>query len=96
MKSGYVYILTNRKDGVLYIGVTNNLCRRTQEHKAGNPFGFSTMYNTKKLVYYEKYEDIREAIQREKQLKKWKRNRKIVLIEKENPERKDISEEWNE
>jgi len=54
------------------------------------------MYNTKKLVYYEKYEDIREAIQREKQLKKWKRNRKIVLIEKENPERKDISEEWNE
>jgi len=47
------------------------------------------MYNTKKLVYYEKYEDIREAIQREKQLKKWKRNRKIVLIEKENPEQKD-------
>lgn len=85
----YVYILTNKYNKVLYIGVTNNLSRRIYEHKNGLNNGYTKAYNADKLVYAEKYEDIDTAIKREKQLKGWLRKRKIELISQANPE-------WNE
>ncbi len=90
MKSYYVYILASMKDGTLYIGVTNNLIRRAIEHKRGTIEGFTKKYFVNKLIYYEQTNDIRIAIQREKQLKKWNRKWKIALIEKANPEWKDL------
>ena len=86
----YVYILASKKDGVLYIGVTNNLVRRIYEHKKGMTDGFTKKYNVKNLVYYETHSEINEAIKREKQMKKWYRKWKIELIEKSNPEWKDL------
>jgi putative endonuclease len=94
MKQYYVYILASKKDGVLYIGVTNNLERRTYEHKNGLIEGFTKRYKVKLLVYFETCSDINAAITREKQLKKWKRQWKIELIEKLNPEWKDLSIEF--
>lgn len=90
MNSYYVYILANKKDGVLYIGVTNNLIRRVYEHKSSLLEGFTRKYNVKNLVYYEIHSEIQEAIRREKQMKKWYRRWKIELIEKTNPELKDL------
>lgn len=90
----YVYILTNRKQGALYIGVTNNLERRISEHKLGEARGFSKRYQVNKLVYYEHFTNITSAIEREKELKKWKRQWKINLFEKNNPDWDDISFEW--
>lgn len=90
MNSYYVYLLTNKKNGTLYIGVTNNLIRRIHEHKNGLVPGFSKKYALDKLVYYEKTSDIMSAIIREKRLKKWNRNWKIELIEKNNPEWMDL------
>ncbi len=90
MKQYYIYILTNKKDGVLYIGVTNDLTRRVWEHKQGIVEGFSSKYQCKNLVYYETAIDINRAITREKQIKKWKREWKIRLIEKDNPDWKDL------
>jgi putative endonuclease len=87
----YVYILTNKSNQVLYIGVTNNLQRRIYEHKKGLIEGFSKRYNLKKLVYYEVAPSIREAIAREKQLKNWHRQWKINLITRSNPQWKDLS-----
>ena len=84
-KSYYVYITTNITNNVLYIGVTNNLPRRIYEHKNGLVKGFSKKYKTNKLVYYETTNDINSAIAREKQLKNWRREWKVNLIEKENP-----------
>ncbi|MDA3860662.1 MAG: GIY-YIG nuclease family protein [Melioribacteraceae bacterium] len=81
-KKGYTYIITNKKNGTLYIGVTSNLFKRIYEHKNGLFDGFSKKYSLKKLVYYEISEDIATAIQREKQLKNWHRDWKINLIEK--------------
>ncbi len=81
----YVYILTNKKHGTLYIGVTNNLMKRIYTHKQGLVKGFTKKYNLHQLVYYEIYSSVREAILREKQLKRWNRNWKINLIEKSNP-----------
>ena len=72
-KNSYVYILANKKNGVLYIGVTANLQKRIWEHKEGCIEGFSKKYNLKTLVWYEIYEDIAEAIKREKSMKKWNR-----------------------
>ncbi len=89
----YVYIMTNRKDGTLYIGVTANLVKRAYEHKEGFVKGFTKRYNLKKLVYYEVFDDIYNALQREKNLKHWIRDWKIQLIEKQNPEWKDLYEE---
>ena len=90
MKQYYIYILTNRKKGVLYIGVTGNLIKRIWEHKNKVINGFSKKYNTDKLVYVENYTDPESAILREKRLKKWKRDWKIKLIESNNPEWKDL------
>ncbi len=90
MKEYYVYILASKKNGVLYIGVTNSLDRRISEHKHNVNKGFTWKYNVKRLVYYETYTCIKDAITREKQLKKWNRAWKIRLIEEMNPEWKDL------
>ena len=90
MKYYYVYIMASKKNGVLYIGVTSNLRKRVYQHKSGEYKGFSKKYKTEILVYYETCWDIKEAINKEKQLKKWKRAWKINLIEKENPDWKDL------
>lgn len=89
----YVYIMTN-KSRTLYTGVTNDLNRRVYEHKNKLIKGFTSKYNITKLVYYEEYNDINDAIRREKQIKGWSRKKKIELIESINPEWKDLSEEW--
>ena len=90
-KTYYVYILTNYTNTTLYIGVTNNLQRRISEHKNKIAEGFSNKYNLKKLVYFEKTNDISIAIRREKQLKNWHREWKINLIKIRNPEFDDLS-----
>ena len=91
--NSYIYIITNKQNGTLYIGVTSDLIRRVYEHKNGVFDGFSKKYNIKNLVYYEVYEDIDEAIKREKQLKKWNRAWKIELIEEFNKSWKDLYDE---
>jgi putative endonuclease len=95
MKDYYIYILTNKKNGTLYIGVTNNLTRRIYEHRNGTIKGFTKKYNLNKLVYFEQLNDISFAILREKRLKKWNREWKVQLIEKINPEWKDLSENFS-
>jgi len=90
MNSYYVYILTN-KSNTLYIGVTNNLQKRLYEHKNKLVKGFTYKYNLNKLVYFEEYQDINEAIKREKQIKGWIRKRKINLIKTKNLNFKDLS-----
>ena len=90
---GVIYILANRYNNVLYLGVTRDLQRRIAEHKLHINQGFSAKYNTEKLVYYEWYERLDIAIQREKQLKKWHREWKDNLINEFNPEWKDLTEE---
>ena len=87
----YVYILTNQNNAVMYIGVTNDLQRRLCEHKNGLPEGFTQKYHVYKLVYFEKYSDVDDAITREKQLKKWKREKKNRLVETINPNWHDLS-----
>ena len=89
-KGGYIYILTNRPDGVLYLGVTSDLVRRVFEHREGVVKGFSKSHNLKQLVYYEQYDDIRLAIQREKTIKHWPRAWKVRLINGFNREWKDL------
>jgi putative endonuclease len=96
MKYYFVYILTNKKNGTLYVGVTNDLLRRVSEHKNGIIKGFTWKYNIHKLVYYETFNDIYETIVREKRIKKWKRQWKIELIEKDNSEWKDLSIEFDD
>jgi len=86
----YIYILTSKRNSVLYIGVTSNLIKRIYEHKNNIIEGFSKKYRIHKLVYYEIINDIESAIRREKQLKKWNRKWKLELIEKNNPEWKDL------
>ena len=85
-----VYILASKRNGTLYIGVTSNLPKRVHEHKIGMFEGFTKRYAISTLVYYECTNDVRSALVREKQLKKWRRKWKIELIEKENPEWKDL------
>ena len=87
-------ILANKTNSVLYIGVTNNLERRIYEHKNKLRPGFTEKYNVSKLVWYEECSDVKAAIQREKNLKKWKRSWKNTLIEKENPDYKNLSSNW--
>lgn len=95
MKDYFVYITTNKKDGVLYTGNTNNLQRRVWEHKNKvYPNSFTARYNVDKLVYYEVCGDVFSMIDREKQIKNLVRRKKIELIEKDNPTWKDLSEEW--
>ena len=87
---GFIYILTNSTNTTLYIGVTANLIKRIYEHKEKKVEGFTKKYNLTKLIYYEYFENIILAIKREKQLKNWKREWKIELIRKLNPEFKDL------
>ncbi|MBI4810476.1 MAG: GIY-YIG nuclease family protein [Ignavibacteriales bacterium] len=94
MKNFAVYIMTNRKHGVLYTGVTNNLERRVYEHKHKLVSGFTSKYNCTRLVYYDSITNSYAAIAREKQIKGWLRKKKVTLIESINPEWKDLSEEW--
>ncbi len=89
----FVYMMASKKNGTLYIGVTNDLRRRVSEHKSGTFVGFTQKYNVKRLVFFEPYSDIRDAITMEKRIKKWNRQWKIQLIEKSNPEWKDLSSE---
>jgi len=86
----YIYIMTNKRNGVLYTGVTNNLKRRVEEHKTIRGSYFTTKYKLKLLVYYEIYSDPINAIQREKQIKAGSRQKKITLIETMNPQWTDI------
>ena len=79
----------------IYIGVTNDLERRVAEHKSGIIPGFTQKYNCKKLVYFESFSDIEQAIAREKQLKGWVRRKKDALIDTINPDRNDLADEWN-
>jgi len=92
-KSFYVYILTNKSNKVLYVGITNNLPRRIYEHKHKLVEGFTNKYNVNKLVYYEIFKDAYSAISREKQLKGWLRKKKVELINAFNPTWKDLYEE---
>ena len=85
-----VYIMTNLKNSVLYVGVTNNLLRRVYQHKSKKIVGFTRRYNLTKLVYYEIGEEILEMIGREKQIKSWNRKKKVELIEKMNSEWRDL------
>ena len=90
MKKGYIYILTNKKNGTLYIGVTSDLVRRIWEHKNKFVDSFTNRYHLNKLVYYEVFDDVKNAIVREKQLKGKLRQKKIDLIEKDNPNWYDL------
>ncbi len=92
-KNGYVYILTNKSNSVLYTGVTSDLIRRIDEHKSGTKPGFTAKYNATKLVYYEIAGSIRSAIEREKQIKAGSRRKKIDLIDSVNPEWLDLSQD---
>lgn len=90
MKQYYIYLLAGRRNGALYIGVTNDLIGRVSEHKNDSIEGFTKQRGIHILVYYEEFDDIRKAIAREKQLKKWKREWKVKLIQKSNPPWKDL------
>ena len=90
----FVYILSNWDDSVLYIGVTGNLPKRLYEHRTGLVEGFTKKYNVHKLVYFETTNDVRAAIEREKQLKRWRREKKNQLIAKKNPIWCDLSAQW--
>ncbi len=92
MKKGFVYMMSNKQDGVLYIGVTSDIVKRVYEHKNDFVDGFTKQYNLKNLVYYEAYDEIEEAIKREKQLKNWHRDWKIELVNKQNPHWEDLYE----
>jgi putative endonuclease len=96
MKNYFVYIMTNRKRGVLYTGVTNDLVRRVYEHKNKLVKGFTSHYNTTLLVFFEETPDVVTAIGREKEIKGWLRIKKITLIESVNPEWQDLSCGWYE
>jgi putative endonuclease len=89
MKGGFVYILTNKRDGVLYVGVTSDLLKRIWEHREGVVAGFTRRYGLKTLVYFEHHDEITLAIQREKNIKHWPRAWKVDLIESMNPEWQD-------
>ncbi len=90
MAGGWVYILTNRPNGTLYVGVTSDLVRRTWEHREGVVDGFTKRYGLKRLVFAERHDDIRAAIQREKNIKHWPRAWKVRLIHAENPAWDDL------
>lgn len=91
----WVYILASERNGTLYIGVTNDIGRRMWEHRKGLAEGFTKKYGVKLLVHFEVFEDVNSAIHRETLLKKWKRRWKIELIEKHNPDWRDLAEGLN-
>jgi putative endonuclease len=92
--SYWVYILSNRKNGTLYIGVTNSLERRLWQHKAKQADSFTRRYAVDRLMYFEEFRDVSNAIARETELKGWLRARKIALIEKDNPTWDDLGADW--
>ena len=92
VKGGFVYILTTKNNKMLYIGVTNSLERRIAEHKSHTIPGYTDKYNVTKLVYYQEFPSINEAIEIEKKLKGWLRSRKNTLVSEFNPEWKDLAE----
>ena len=91
MKGGWVYIMTNRLDGTLYVGLTSDLARRVWEHREGLVEGFTKQHGLKRLVYAEHHDDIEGAIQRETSIKRWSRAWKVNLIIKDNPDWDDLS-----
>jgi putative endonuclease len=93
-KNYYIYLMTNWNNNVIYIGVTNNLKRRVFEHKKKLIKGFTEKYNVNKLVYFEETQDINTAITREKEIKKWRREKKDQLVMRANPAWKDLSNGW--
>jgi putative endonuclease len=95
MNQYYVYIMTNAT-GTLYTGVTNDLRRRVYEHKYGLNEGFTKRYHITRLAYFEVVGDVQTALAREKQIKKWRRSKKIALIKATNPTWRDLSEDWYE
>jgi putative endonuclease len=94
-KTYFVYIMSNRSK-TLYIGVTNNLIRRVREHKEARASDFTSRYRLDRLVYFERIEDVRNAIEREKEIKGWVRIKKIALVVSVNPTWADLSKEWFE
>lgn len=88
----FVYLLARKKDGTLYLGVTSDLARRVYEHKSKQTIGFTSRYDVDRLVWYEEFEWVNEALDREKRVKKWRRAWKIKLIEDMNPEWADLYE----
>ena len=89
----WTYIMAS-VSGTLYTGITNNIEKRVDKHKSGNGSGFTSRYECTRLVFFERYQDVRKAIGREKQIKSWSRAKKIALIESANPRWKDLSEKW--
>jgi putative endonuclease len=90
MRGGWVYIMTNRRDGTLYVGVTADIARRTFEHRSGTSSSFTRRYKLTRLVYAERHEEILSAIQREKNIKDWPRAWKVRLIQGQNPDWDDL------
>ncbi len=90
MPSGWVYIMTNRPNGTLYVGVTDDLARRAWEHRAGLVEGFTKQYGLRRLVFTERYDDMRAARQRERNMKHWRRAWKVRLILAQNPDWADL------
>ena len=93
MRQYWVYIMTNRS-GTLYTGMTNNIERRVYEHKHKLIPGFTSKYNITRLIYWEVFRDVRQAIDYEKQIKGWRRSKKVALIEEQNPNWEDLSADW--
>ena len=90
MKGGWVYIVTNQRNGTLYVGVTSDIARRAWEHREGVADGFTKRYGLKRLVYVERHNEIADAIRREKRMKSWPRAWKINLIRESNPGWEDL------
>ncbi len=90
----YVYILSS-KTGILYVGITSSIVRRVFQHRSAEGSAFTTKYRVTRLVYYEETGDVRVAIEREKEIKKWRREKKIKLIESVNPRWDDLSQQWS-
>jgi putative endonuclease len=90
MRFSWVYMLASRRNGTLYVGVTMDLMRRVAEHREGRVAGFTSEHSVKRLVWFETYESVEAAIRREKRLKEWHRGWKVALIEKGNPEWRDL------
>jgi len=93
VKTYYIYITTN-KSGTLYVGLTSNIPKRLYEHKTKAISGFTSKYNIDRLIYYETYSDANSAIAREKQIKHWRREKKLNLIKSQNPNLEDLSSDW--
>jgi len=96
MKAGYVYILTNKPNGVLYIGVTADLSGRLIQHRSREVAGFTRKYNCEKLVWFERFDDLQDARQFEIRMKKWNRDWKVARIVEGNPDWRDLSDTLND